>query len=156
MMIPGLAFLSVAMCLRAWRAYCCPGPGSSDAIRLMAACASVKIVTRSRDVFLLEAKSNARARAAHSASNASWLCPMCVLTPTQDTPFLHTTAYPVAPSGRGVGGGSPFFCSFFCHSLCCAKHLLGIGLGGGQRGACNEPPLPRTADRKPGQKCTPP
>ena len=97
-MIPGLAFHSVAMCFRAWRAYCCPGPGSSDAIHLMAACASVKIVTRSGAVFLLEAKSNDRARAAHSTSNASWLCPMCVLTPTQDTPFLHTTAYPVAPS----------------------------------------------------------
>jgi len=87
MMIPGLALRSVAICFRAWRAYYCPGPGSSDAIRLMAACASVKIVIRCGVVFLLDAKSNARARAAHSASNASWLCPMCVLTPAQDTPF---------------------------------------------------------------------
>ena len=47
MTIPGLALRSVLMCLRAWRAYCCPGPGSSDAIRLIAACASVKMVTRS-------------------------------------------------------------------------------------------------------------
>jgi len=37
MTIPGLDWRSVAMCFRAWRAYCCPGPGSSDAIRLMAA-----------------------------------------------------------------------------------------------------------------------
>ena len=47
MVMPGLALRSMAMCFRAWIAYCCPGPGSSDTIRLMAACASVKIVTRS-------------------------------------------------------------------------------------------------------------
>jgi len=45
MVMPGLALRSTAMCFRAWIAYCCPGPGSSDAMRLMAACASVKIVT---------------------------------------------------------------------------------------------------------------
>ena len=33
-------------------AYCCPGPGSSDVIRLMAACASEKMVTSSGVVFL--------------------------------------------------------------------------------------------------------
>ena len=31
-MIPGLALRSAAMCFRTWRAYCCPGPGSPDAM----------------------------------------------------------------------------------------------------------------------------
>jgi len=57
----------------AWSAYCWPGPGSSDAILLMTACASVKIVTRSGVMFLFEADSSVRARAVHSASSASWL-----------------------------------------------------------------------------------
>jgi len=68
MTMPGLALRSVAMCFRACTAFCCPGPGSSDAIRLMAACASVKFVTCSGVVFLLAADSNARARPAHFAS----------------------------------------------------------------------------------------
>ena len=67
MVMRGLALRSEAICFRAGRAYCCPGPGSSDAICLMAACASVKIVTRSGVVFLLEADSNARANLAHRA-----------------------------------------------------------------------------------------
>ena len=69
MMRTGLALRSAAMCFRAWRAYCCPGPVSSDAIRLMATCASVKIVTCFGVVFLLEVDSSARARAAHSADS---------------------------------------------------------------------------------------
>jgi len=51
MMMPSLTQRSAAMCFRALRAYCCPGPGSSDAIRLMATCASVKTATRSGTVF---------------------------------------------------------------------------------------------------------
>ena len=66
--MPGLALGSAAMSFRAWRAFCCPGPGSSDAIRLMTACASEKIVARSETVFLRNATSYARAIAAHSAS----------------------------------------------------------------------------------------
>jgi len=53
MMIPGLALRSEATGFLAWIAYYWPGPGSSEAIRLMAACAWVKIVTRSGIVFLL-------------------------------------------------------------------------------------------------------
>jgi len=34
-----------AMCFLASRAYFCPGPGSSEVILQMAACASVKMVT---------------------------------------------------------------------------------------------------------------
>ena len=45
-----------------------PGPGSSDAIRPMAACASVKTVTRWGTVFLPEADSSVRASAARFAS----------------------------------------------------------------------------------------
>ena len=45
MVIPGLAFRSAAMCFLACSAYCWPGPGSSVAMRLMAAWASEKIVT---------------------------------------------------------------------------------------------------------------
>ena len=59
---------SAAMCFRARMASCCPGPGSSDAIRLMAACAPEKIVTRSGVVLLYEADSRARVRVVHSAS----------------------------------------------------------------------------------------
>jgi len=51
-----------------WSAYIWPGSGSSDTIRLVAACASEKMVTRSGVVFLLDASSSARARAARSAS----------------------------------------------------------------------------------------
>jgi len=47
MMMPGLALRSAAMCFLAWSAYCWPGPGSSETIRLMAAWASMKIVTLS-------------------------------------------------------------------------------------------------------------
>jgi len=43
----GLADRGVAICSLAWIAYFCPGPGSSDAMRLMAAWASMKIVTLS-------------------------------------------------------------------------------------------------------------
>jgi len=68
MTMPGLVLRSVAMCFRASRAYCRPGTGSSDAIRLMAACASEKMVTRSGVAFLCAASSSAWARAAHSAS----------------------------------------------------------------------------------------
>ena len=68
MTMPGRAFRSVAMCVLAWSVYCWPGPGSSEAIRLMAAWASVKILTRSGVVYLLEADLSALARAAHSAS----------------------------------------------------------------------------------------
>jgi len=39
MMMPGLALRSASMCFLAWSAYIWPGPGSSEAIRLMAACA---------------------------------------------------------------------------------------------------------------------
>ena len=45
-----------------------PRPGSSDAISLMAACASENMVTRSGVAFLCAATSSAWARAAHSAS----------------------------------------------------------------------------------------
>jgi len=64
----GSGLRSALIWFRAWIAYCCQGPGSSDAIRLIAACASVKMVTRSEIVFLLDADSSARARAAGSAS----------------------------------------------------------------------------------------
>ena len=46
------------MCFLASSAYFFPGPGSSDAIRLIATCASVKMVIRSRIVFLLDADSS--------------------------------------------------------------------------------------------------
>jgi len=59
MVMPGLARRSAAISLRTWMAYFFPGPGSSDAIRLMAACASEKVVPRSRVVFLCEAISKA-------------------------------------------------------------------------------------------------
>jgi len=59
MILPGLALRREAMCFCDWRAYFCPRPGSSDAIRLMAACASVKLVTRFGVVFLREKDSSA-------------------------------------------------------------------------------------------------
>jgi len=68
MVMPGRDRPSAAMCFRAWMAYCRPEPGSSDAIRPMAACASEKIVSRSGVGLICEADSRARARAAHSAS----------------------------------------------------------------------------------------
>jgi len=66
MMIPGLARRSEAMSFLASSAYCWLGTGSSEAIRLMAAWASVEIVIRSGVVFLHKADSSALARAAHS------------------------------------------------------------------------------------------
>jgi hypothetical protein len=48
-----------AMCLLAWMACNCPGRGSSEAIRLLAAWASVKTVTRSCIVYRLAAISSA-------------------------------------------------------------------------------------------------
>jgi len=62
MTIPGLTLRSMAMCFRAWRAHCCPGPGLSDAIRLMAACASEKRVTRSGGTLLCAVTSTRNAR----------------------------------------------------------------------------------------------
>ena len=44
MVVSGLALRSTAMCFLAWSAYIWPGPDSSEAIRLTAAWASVKIV----------------------------------------------------------------------------------------------------------------
>jgi len=55
MVIPGLARRRAAMRIRARMAYFCPGAGSSDAIHLMADCASQKIVTRSGDVAIYKA-----------------------------------------------------------------------------------------------------
>ena len=52
MVMPGLARRRAAMCCRARMANFCPRPGSSDAIRRMAACVSEKIVTCSGVVFL--------------------------------------------------------------------------------------------------------
>ena len=60
-----------AMCLLASRAYFCPGPGSSEVIPQMAACASMKMVTAPIVWLLVAATCRALARAAHSASNAS-------------------------------------------------------------------------------------
>ena len=60
-MMSGRCFLTWSVCI--W-----PGPGSSEAIRLIAAWASVKIVTLSGVVSPLEAVSSALARAARSAS----------------------------------------------------------------------------------------
>jgi len=68
MEMTGLTLRSAVKCFRAWMTYCCPGPGPSDAIRRMAACASEKMVTRSGIVFLSDATCSARAKAAHSAS----------------------------------------------------------------------------------------
>ena len=68
MVMSGFARRSAAICFRTWMAYCCPGPGSSDAICLIAACASEKMVTSSGVAFLCATGSSACARAAHSAS----------------------------------------------------------------------------------------
>jgi hypothetical protein len=62
----GRVLRSAAMCFRARIAYFWPGPGSSDAIRLMAAWASVKMVTLAGTVCRFAAVSRARANAAHS------------------------------------------------------------------------------------------
>jgi hypothetical protein len=67
-MTSGLALRSVAMCFLARIAYIRPGSGFSEAMRLMAAWASVKIVTLSGADCCLAAVANALARAAHSAS----------------------------------------------------------------------------------------
>jgi hypothetical protein len=64
MMIPGLALRSAAMCFQVWIAYIWPGPDSSEAMRLMADWASVKMVTFSGVVCRLAAVSSALARAA--------------------------------------------------------------------------------------------
>jgi hypothetical protein len=45
--MPAWAHRKAAMFFRAWIAHISPGPGSSDAIRLMATCASVKMATLS-------------------------------------------------------------------------------------------------------------
>jgi hypothetical protein len=68
MMMPGRTLRRAAMCLRAWIAYIWPGPGSSEAMRLMAAWMSVKMATLSGAAYRLAAVSSALARAAHSAS----------------------------------------------------------------------------------------
>jgi len=60
----GLALRSVVMCPLAWTANIWLGLGSSEAKRLTAAWASVKIVTLSGVVYRLAAVSNALARAA--------------------------------------------------------------------------------------------
>ena len=54
MMISGRAFRSTAMCFLAWSAYFRPGPGSSQAIWMMAAYTSVKIGSHSGVICLLE------------------------------------------------------------------------------------------------------
>jgi hypothetical protein len=59
MVMSGLALRSAAMCFLAWIAYIWPGPGSSEAMRLMAVWASVKIVTLSGVVCRLTAVSSA-------------------------------------------------------------------------------------------------
>jgi len=59
------------MCLLASRAYFCPGPGSSEVILQMAACASVKMVTDPIMWLLVAATCRALARAAHSASKVA-------------------------------------------------------------------------------------
>jgi len=78
MTIPGLALGSVAMYILAWNAYIWPGPGSFEAIRLMAGFATVKIVTLSGVIRLLAAVSRARARAAH----VTMLLPVSVWCPS--------------------------------------------------------------------------
>jgi len=57
-----------AMCFLAWSAYFWLGPGSSEAVRLMAAWASVMTVTRSGVRYLHKANSSAHLRAARSVS----------------------------------------------------------------------------------------
>jgi len=69
MVVPGWARCSTAMCFLSWRAYGWSGTGSDEAIRLVAAGASVKLVTCSVVDGLREADS--LARAAHSAPYAS-------------------------------------------------------------------------------------
>jgi len=59
----------LAMCSFTWSGQ----PGCSEVARLMAACASVKIVTHSDVVSRLTAVSSALARAAHAPSWAPWL-----------------------------------------------------------------------------------
>jgi len=72
------------MCFLVWSTYIGPGSGTSEAIRLMAACVSVMIVSRFGAVYHLEAVFGVLARAAHSAPQASWLYPMWVLIPIQE------------------------------------------------------------------------
>jgi len=56
--------------------------------------------------------------------------------------FLPTPDF-MASTGGGVGGRGALFLCFFplSISLGASTFLRGTGLGGGQRGACNEPPL---------------
>jgi len=68
MVMAGSACHSAAMCFLASNAYFCPGSGSSYAILLIAACASVKMVTCFDDGVLFATVSSARASATHSAS----------------------------------------------------------------------------------------
>ena len=68
MVTSGRALRSTAMFLLAWSAYIWPGPGSSEAIRVMAAWAFVNIVALSGVTCLLETDSSALERAVHSTS----------------------------------------------------------------------------------------
>jgi hypothetical protein len=68
--------------------------------------------------------------------------------------FLPTPVFMAfAEEEQGLGGA--FLCTFFCLFLDAAFIFRGIGLGGGQREACNEP-LARGQWRGSGQKCTSP
>jgi len=64
MVTAGVALGSSAMGFRAWSAYVWLDPVSSDAIGLVAACASVKTVTRPGDICRDKAASRALGRAA--------------------------------------------------------------------------------------------
>jgi len=61
-----LALRSIAVYFMAWIVCIWPGPGSLEAMRLMAAWTSVKVVILSDVVCRLAAVSSALARAAHS------------------------------------------------------------------------------------------
>jgi len=77
----------VAICCLPSRAYSCPSPGSSEAILPIAAWRSVRMVTSPSLWFLAAATYRVLARAAHSASQASWPQPMWVLWLFQVWPF---------------------------------------------------------------------
>ena len=68
----------------------------------------------------------------------------------------HAGLQGVRRDGVGSARRSPFLCSHLCLSRSLlfllslasyASHLLGTGLGGGQKEACNEPPLHRQQTR---------
>jgi len=80
MVMSGRALRSAAMCFLACIAYIQPKPGSSKAMRLMAAWASVKAVTPSGVVWRLAAISKALARAARIIG---LLVVVWILMPTQ-------------------------------------------------------------------------